>query len=88
MTVTYCEVNGIKKFDVAQALSDSGWGVSLEDILKTEGLELMDRKNSNHRATVSSIRFDRFMQMYFVSFAEGGWLCLDHAINQFERAAE
>ena len=85
MIVRYFKRNGVKVFDVAQALRDSQWGVLFEDILKTKGLRLIDREDPKYQVTVSSIVLDRSMNMYFVSHIEGGWQCLDHAIEQFGR---
>lgn len=85
MIVKYFEKDGQKTFDVVQALKDSGWDVPFENILMTQGLELVDRNDPCHLVTVSSIVLDRIYRMYFVSYVEGGWQCLDHAIEQFRK---
>lgn len=84
MIIKYFYMNGQKFFDVVQAIKDSGWGIEYENILKCQGIELIDRNDPNHRVTVASITLDKFFRMYFVSFVQGGWLCLDHAIEQFK----
>ena len=84
MIVQYSYDNGRKVFDIDRALIDSGWGITEDNLLKTSGLKLADRNNPNHIVTISHIEHARFFNMYFVHFSEGGWLCLDNAINQFE----
>jgi hypothetical protein len=83
MIVQYFERDGAKTFDVQQALRCSGWGVELEKLLETTGLVLTDRLKPSHVVTVSHITYSRWFEMYFVHYAEGGWQCLDHAIEQF-----
>lgn len=84
--VKYFEQDGQKTFDVIQALNDSGWGIPFDDILDTTGLRLVDRTDESHKVTVSAITLDHITKTYFVHFKEGGWLCLDNAIEQFTRA--
>ncbi len=86
--VVYFDLHGQKVFDPAQALRDCGWGISLENLSEAEGLVLVDRLDPDNRLIVKTITHDRLMGMYFVSFKEGGWQCLDHAITQFEKAHE
>ena len=83
--VQYFERDGAKVFDVAQALACSGWDVEQSRLLDTHGLVLVDRLKPQHIVTVSHITYDRFFIMYFVHYKEGGWQCLDHAIDQFRR---
>lgn len=72
-----------KLFDVKQALKDSGWGIMFKDILETNGLKLVDRNDPKSKVTVSRITLDRLFATYFVHYVEGGWNCLDHAVEQF-----
>ncbi len=82
--VDYFELDGCKVFDVLQALKTSGWGIEYKDILATSGLRLVSRDDPQIKVTVRSIKLDRLFAMYFVDFVEGGWSCLDHAIENFE----
>ncbi|AGO48858.1 hypothetical protein Phi46:3_gp114 [Cellulophaga phage phi46:3] len=73
--------NKNRQFSIIQAVKD-GWNkeyVVLDDLV---GLKLQDRKNPKHKVTISDIGW--FMDICNVSFEEGGWLCLDHAIEQFK----
>jgi hypothetical protein len=70
-----------KKFNIGQALKD-GWGQDWEGEEAIIGLKLQDRKKSKHKVTVESV--DWFMGIFRVHFKEGGWLCFDHAIEQFK----
>lgn len=81
--VKYFYENKQKLFDVKQTLEDSGWNIKFKDILKTKDLKLVDRNNSKHLAIVSSVTLDRLFGTYIVHYIEGGWQCLDNAINQF-----
>ena len=81
--VQYFRMDGAKKFDVKQALADSGWNITLEELLMTTYIPLVDRKDPGHKVTVSYFTQDRLFEMWFVHYAEGGWQCLDHAIEQF-----
>lgn len=83
--IKYFEQDGQKTFDVIQALNDSGWGILFEDILDIKGFRLVDRANENHKVTVSSITLDHITKTYFVHYEEGGWQCLDNAIEQFAK---
>ena len=83
--VQYFEQDGAKTFDVAQALRCSGWRIEPSALLTTTGLVLVDRLEPQHTVTVSHITHDRLFGMYFVHYTEGGWQCLDHAIEQFRR---
>lgn len=70
-----------KKFNIGQALKD-GWGKDWngEDVLI--GLTLQDRKKDNHIVHIKKV--DWFMGIMRIWFKEGGWLCFDHAIEQFK----
>lgn len=70
-----------KKFNIGQALKD-GWGQDWEGEEAIVGLKLQDRKKANHKVTVENV--DWFMGIFRVHFKEGGWLCFDHAIEQFK----
>lgn len=83
--VQYYDEGGRIVFDVGQALSDGGWEVAQEGLVGISGLELVDREDPKHKITVSYIRHNEFFNMYFVNFVGGGWLCLDHAINQYKK---
>lgn len=67
-------------FDIAKNLKKI-WGVGDEDTII--GLKLRDRKNHNLIATVEKTYMDMGIQM--IQWKEGGWNCLDHALEQFER---
>lgn len=70
-----------KCFNVGQALMD-GWGVEWEGEDALIGLSLQDRKNPRHKVTIKKV--DWTLETMRVWFNEGGWLCLDHAIEQFK----
>lgn len=70
-----------KKFNIGQALKD-GWGREWQGEEAIIGLKLQDRKKAKHKVTVESV--DWFMGIFRVHFKEGGWLCFDHAIEQFK----
>ena len=88
MIVKYFEKDGHRVFDVIQALEDSGWCIELSDILSVADLDLASRNNPDHRETVSSITLPPLMDMYIVHFKTGGFLLLDHAIEQFEKVTK
>jgi len=81
--IQYTQDRFTKTFDVAQALHDGEWGITLEMLPSVQCLRLIDRNNPEHHVTVSRIEYTRWAEMYIVSYAEGGWQCLDHAIEQF-----
>ena len=70
-----------KKFNIGQALKD-GWGQNWEGEEAIIGLKLQDRKKAKHKVTIENV--DWFMGIFRVHFKEGGWLCFDHAIEQFK----
>ena len=70
-----------KKFNVGQALKD-GWGKEWESEEALKGLKLQDRKKPKHKVTVE--KADWYAGILTIWFAEGGWLCFDHAIEQFK----
>lgn len=70
-----------RKFSISQALKD-GWDKDYENFDELIGLKLQDRKESNHIVTIE--KYDWFMGIFRVYFKEGGWLCFDHAVEQFE----
>ncbi len=82
--IRYFELDGCKVFDVVEALKASGWKIEYKNILATSGLRLISRDDPQNKVTVRSIRLDRLFATYFVRFVEGGWLCLDHAIENYE----
>lgn len=67
-------------FDIAENLKEI-WGVQSTDILV--GLKLKDRKNPKHVVTIEKIYED--LGIVMVQWKEGGWNCLDHALEQFEK---
>lgn len=72
-----------KLFSVPQALKD-GWNIEHKEGWWKSfiGTILVDRKKPTHTVTVSRIETDDMF--YFVYFKEGGWLLLDHTIEQFD----
>ena len=80
--VQYFIHDGQKMFNVEQAVMD-GWHTTLDKL--PISFAVVDRNKPEHRVVVSSITHDRLFNMWFVHFAEGGWLCLDDAIEQFMR---
>lgn len=70
-----------KKFNIGQALKD-GWGKDWECEDALIGLKLRDRKKEKHEVTIEKV--DWTMGTMRVWFNEGGWLCFDHAIEQFK----
>ena len=71
-----------RTFNVGQALND-GWGMEWQGEDAIIGTKLQDRKKAKHKVTVEKV--DWFMGIMRVWFKEGGWLCFDHAIEQFKR---
>ena len=67
-------------FDIAENLKEI-WGVTSKEPI--EGLKLKDRKNPKHTVTIEKTYMEMGIQM--VQWKEGGWNCLDHALEQFER---
>ena len=49
-------------------------------------MRVRDRK-TKAKATIESIRFMPEYGMYMVTFTTFGWLLLDHAIEQYEKAS-
>lgn len=70
-----------KVSNVGQALKD-GWDKTWEGEESLIGLTLQDRKNIDHQVTIENA--DWFCGTLRVWFKEGGWLCFDHAIEQFK----
>lgn len=70
-----------KTFNVAQALRD-GWGLEWESEDALVGIQLQDRKKPSHTVTIKGVSWT--LGIMVVLFEEGGWLCFDHAIEQFE----
>lgn len=77
--IEYFYKNGIKMYDINQALKDGGWPEINKENYKY--LHLIDRK-TGEQAIVKEITGTQ--QMYFVRFIGGGFLCLDHAIEQYK----
>ena len=71
-----------RKFNVGQAIKD-GWGLDWQGEEALIGVKLQDRKKARHKVEVDNV--DWFMGILRVWFKEGGWLCLDHAIEQFKK---
>lgn len=78
--VKYIDKEGGRTFNVVQALKD-GWGKDWEGEDAIIGLKLQDRKKAKHKVEVSKV--DWALGTMRVHFKEGGWLCFDHAIEQF-----
>jgi hypothetical protein len=70
-----------RNFNVGEALKD-GWNKEWQGESALIGLVLQDRKKAKHKVTIEDV--DWFMGIMRVWFKEGGWLCFDHAIEQFE----
>jgi len=70
-----------RQFSISQALKD-GWGKEYEKFDELIGLKLQDRKKAKHIVTIE--KYDWFMGIFRVYFKEGGWLCFDHAVEQFK----
>jgi len=70
-----------RKFNVGEALKD-GWGKEWDGESALIGLVLQDRRKDKHKVTIKNV--DWFMGIMRVWFNEGGWLCFDHAIEQFK----
>lgn len=68
-------------FDVSKNLKEI-WGIDTrKDSLI--GLTLKDRKDHNHIVKIGNICID--MGILVVKWKDGGWNCLDHALEQFEK---
>lgn len=70
-----------RKFSIGQALKD-GWGKEYEGFEGIVGLKLQDREKPNHEVTIE--KYDWVMGTFIIYFKEGGWLCFDHAVEQFK----
>jgi hypothetical protein len=79
--VKYIYKEGRKVFSIPQALMD-GWGIEYNDQTNLVGLKLQDRQKRTYKTEI--IGNDEFMGLIRVYFKGGGWLCLDHAIEQFK----
>lgn len=73
--------NKQRQFSISQALKD-GWNKEFENFDELIGLKLQDRKKEKHKVIIE--KYDWFMGIFRVYFKEGGWLCFDHAIEQFK----
>lgn len=69
-----------RTFDVNQALRDGGWANDFESLRFP--LKLKDRK-TGEQATVTRVSFMPDYGMYQVVFRGGGWLLMDHAVEQY-----
>lgn len=78
MRVEYIGVGLGKKFDVKHNLNKF-WGVNFDELI---GLVLVDRIDPNQTAKISSVENE--FGMAIVYWENGGWNCLDHAIEQFD----
>lgn len=67
-----------KKFNIQHNLNKF-WGVDVDELI---GLELVDRLNPKHTAKI--IAYDFRYDTATVAWENGGWNCLDHAIEQFD----
>ena len=79
--VIYYKKKGGRVFNCGQAVKD-GWGIEWTDLEGLVGLKLQDRTKPKHQVEISGA--GDMMGCYTVSFQEGGWLALDHAIEQFK----
>ncbi|MBU2923040.1 hypothetical protein KO504_16950 [Winogradskyella psychrotolerans] len=70
-----------RQFSITQALKD-GWGKEFKEHDEFIGLKLQDRKKPKHIVTIE--KTDWYMGIFRVHFSEGGWLCFDHAVEQFK----
>lgn len=70
-----------RTFNIGEAFQD-GWGKDWESEKALIGLKLQDRKKPKRKATISNV--DWSMGTFRVWFKGGGWLCFDHAIEQFK----
>jgi hypothetical protein len=70
-----------RRFSIRKALKD-GWEKEYISFDEMIGLKLQDRKKENHLVVIE--KYDWYMGVFRVHFKEGGWLCLDHAIEQFK----
>lgn len=77
--VQYFMRDGLKTFDINQAIRD-GQFPDPRHPSEYEGMIVVDRQ-SGEEATITRITGSE--EMYFVHFSSGGWLCLDHAIEQY-----
>jgi len=67
-----------KKFNINHNLNKF-WRVNSNELI---GLELVDRLNPKHTATITN--YDFKCGTAIVNWENGGWNCLDHAIEQFD----
>ncbi len=74
--VHYYIKDGRKVFNCGQAVKD-GWGVEWSDVV---GLELT-RRIDNHKTTITHL--GEVAGIITVHFAHGGYLALDHAVEEY-----
>lgn len=70
-----------RTFSIGEALQD-GWGKEWKGEEALIGLKLQDRNKPKHKAIINKV--DWSFGTFRVWFKEGGWLCFDHAIEQFK----
>ena len=71
-----------RRFNIGQALKD-GWGEEWAGEKALIGMKLQDRKKANYKVQIEHV--DWYSGILRVWFKEGGWLCFDHAIEQFKQ---
>lgn len=88
--VRYFEHNGCQVYDVAQALRDSGWNINFSSPVTNfdPPLQLVDRRNPQHRVRATSIVHSPVINMHMVFYEESGWQSLDNAVDQFKLLEE
>jgi len=81
--VEYYMKDGFRKFNPNQAIKKA-WGIDCDgfDYSPLEGLKLQDRQNPTDTTTID--RLDWMLTVAIIYFKEGGYLALDHTIEQFE----
>lgn len=58
------------------------WDKDVKVVQQLKGTVLQDRKNKNLVVVIKDAKFHDGTAIVY--FQEGGWLCLDHALEQFK----
>jgi len=82
--VKYFIKDNVKTFSNKQAVND-GWDAELNEEALI-GLILEDRSNPKHKVKIKGLNYH--LGTMIVHWEEGGWNCLDHAVEQFKRVGK
>ena len=81
--VKYIETDSGRYFDTKSAIKEH-WGLDVNYYSELKGLKLVDRNKKSHLVEIEKVEHEVFMDIALVYWKNGGYNCLDHAINQFK----